>query len=709
MTHFNERFEEYLDEESGMMKSFLHFVEENDKIRSSYMMGDKESLYQETQNIYRLLTHQNDITHFYFIKPDGQVFLRVHEYERDTDFVERFTFLKAKETGKTFSGIEFGLKKNYTLRVVSPWIVDGELIGYIELGKEIDRILHSLSEHLHLEIFFAVDDNEYIDVPKVAKTLFEQSPKIEGHHVVYSTKTPNSDVLDFFDKNKSYEWLELNEEHYIGYTKSLKDVSKKELGKILFLVNVSKEYKELKSYIKDFSYIMLLGTFLILAVAYLYIVRQQNRLNDTLEVLEEETKKVNQQYREIKSLLSLFDKGNAVLFQWKNDDKWSIDYASVNVTNLLGYTQDEFLNKNKLFLECIHRDDVQQLIDEIEELKANNGDYYQHAPYRAFTKQGNEKWILDYRVSVKNAEGEISHFLSYMIDITTHEERMQNLKKFIDTQDNIVILSDGIEISFVNQKFLDFFKYETLESFKEDHKCLCEFFLKNDRFFHLGKLSEDENWIDVIESLPYSKRIVSLKGNTVEHIFAVSVNTFDEKLKIVSFSDISQTMDDYMQLEEKSLHDHLTNAYNREYFEQNFQVIPHRYLNSSERLGVAILDIDHFKLVNDTFGHDVGDNVLIEFVDLIQQNIRKDDILIRWGGEEFLLVLPIKTEEDLFKILEQLRETIAEHHFRVVGSKTCSIGATLYQENESIKATVNRADQGLYKAKATGRNRIQID
>jgi diguanylate cyclase (GGDEF)-like protein len=285
----------------------------------------------------------------------------------------------------------------------------------------------------------------------------------------------------------------------------------------------------------------------------------------------------------------------------------------------------------------------------------------------------------------------------------------KNIQQLLDYQDNIVILTNGSEINFANFQFLRFFGFKDLNDFKKHHKCICEYFSQSDRFFHLGKIKEDENWVEVINSLPNSQRVVSmLSQNFNIHAFSVTVNRFDDNFMIMSFTDISQTMLNYIELEEKTIHDKLTNALNREYFEQNYEKLIGKYHTKDSYFAIAMLDIDHFKKVNDTHGHDVGDDVLIHFVKTIQKYSREEDILIRWGGEEFIFILKVDSRESLLKALEHIRKIIELEEFPTIGHKTCSIGGTLYFENEDIEQTIKRADIGVYEAKASGRNRVII-
>ncbi len=123
--------------------------------------------------------------------------------------------------------------------------------------------------------------------------------------------------------------------------------------------------------------------------------------------------------------------------------------------------------------------------------------------------------------------------------------------------------------------------------------------------------------------------------------------------------------------------------------------------------GIIILDVDHFKEVNDTHGHHVGDQVLVDMADLLKSNVRTTDTLGRWGGEEFLIICPEADEAGTANLAENLRNAIASHKFPVVQSKTASFGVTIHQQGESIKSVIARADKALYVAKNSGRNRVK--
>jgi diguanylate cyclase (GGDEF)-like protein len=122
----------------------------------------------------------------------------------------------------------------------------------------------------------------------------------------------------------------------------------------------------------------------------------------------------------------------------------------------------------------------------------------------------------------------------------------------------------------------------------------------------------------------------------------------------------------------------------------------------------VLLDIDHFKKVNDTYGHDTGDFVLRKITELIRENARISDILARYGGEEFVIILPETDVEGASKQIERMREIIEKTPFDGVGNITISAGITSYKGGDSCQSMITRADKALYLAKEEGRNRVRV-
>ena len=118
------------------------------------------------------------------------------------------------------------------------------------------------------------------------------------------------------------------------------------------------------------------------------------------------------------------------------------------------------------------------------------------------------------------------------------------------------------------------------------------------------------------------------------------------------------------------------------------------------------MDIDLFKDVNDTYGHKVGDTVLIQIAMILKQSIRSVDILGRWGGEEFLIICPETNINKAEILAEKIRKTIEDYTFPLVGKITCSFGVSQYHQEDETDDTFQRTDKALYKAKHSGRNSV---
>ena len=163
---------------------------------------------------------------------------------------------------------------------------------------------------------------------------------------------------------------------------------------------------------------------------------------------------------------------------------------------------------------------------------------------------------------------------------------------------------------------------------------------------------------------------------------------------------------------ELAVTDPLTGLHNRRYMQGQLDALSQRAARGGSPVSALLLDIDHFKKINDSFGHDVGDEVLREFAVRLASNVRAVDLPCRYGGEEFVTVMPDTTQDDAERIAERIRRYVSGSPFRVAhGSElltvTISIGvATSTGEADTSEALLKRADEALYEAKAAGRNRV---
>ena len=166
--------------------------------------------------------------------------------------------------------------------------------------------------------------------------------------------------------------------------------------------------------------------------------------------------------------------------------------------------------------------------------------------------------------------------------------------------------------------------------------------------------------------------------------------------------------DKAIKYEELSTIDSLTGIFNRFMFEQQLKKEIDRVKRyKKETFSLAILDIDNFKEINDTYGHIEGDNVLKQLVQEVQTHLRSTDVFSRWGGEEFVIILPLTSITDAKQAIDNIRKLISAYQFNKIGTITCSFGITEFTEDDTFHSVIMRADEAMYIAKTTGKNKVE--
>lgn len=187
------------------------------------------------------------------------------------------------------------------------------------------------------------------------------------------------------------------------------------------------------------------------------------------------------------------------------------------------------------------------------------------------------------------------------------------------------------------------------------------------------------------------------------------IPTLNENNEIENFVSIGVDITAKKCLEELASIDKLTGLYNRRMIDEfiNIEVEKHKR-NPYDGLSVIMIDIDYFKNVNDTFGHQIGDMVLSQTAKLMIENSRKSDIKGRFGGEEFIIICPQTTAESALRLAEKIRTTIESFKFEEVGYKTISLGISTFEDNDTVESLIKKADTALYQAKNSGRNKSVV-
>lgn len=198
------------------------------------------------------------------------------------------------------------------------------------------------------------------------------------------------------------------------------------------------------------------------------------------------------------------------------------------------------------------------------------------------------------------------------------------------------------------------------------------------------------------------------KGPNYYWVEATVEPLFDAQGERCGYIQIRQDVTSQIRLEELWMTDHLTGLHNRQSIDQLWEREIQRSVRYGDVFSVLLIDIDHFKRVNDNYGHLVGDELLFQFAQLLQEVSRDTDHVGRWGGEEFVVLIPNTNLSSAVLMAEKIRETIDSFNFTTVGRITVSIGLATYRNGMNQDDLFSVADAALYRAKAQGRNRVEV-
>lgn len=288
-------------------------------------------------------------------------------------------------------------------------------------------------------------------------------------------------------------------------------------------------------------------------------------------------------------------------------------------------------------------------------------------------------------------------------------KKIQNKRRLLDavinTSDDLIYYKDhNLQYIGCNKAFEKFAKKHKNEIIGKDdfeifENRFAKVFRDNDlKVLKTKNMSIDEEWLEIDNKLllfQSKKRPLKCMGTNIG-ILGVS-------------RDITSLYEIQKKLEDQAIIDELTKAYNRKLFNERVKEKIDMYKRYESYFCIALFDIDDFKKVNDTYGHDIGDKVLIEVCKIIKNNIRNTDMLFRIGGEEFIVLYPKTYLEDTILLLEKIKEKIKQTEIIKNHPITISIGVTKIQKSDTEQSLFKRVDELMYKSKNGGKDRITFD
>ncbi len=278
----------------------------------------------------------------------------------------------------------------------------------------------------------------------------------------------------------------------------------------------------------------------------------------------------------------------------------------------------------------------------------------------------------------------------------------------VDRERKIVFWNKGSEriTGYSSEEVVNKYCHNNLlQHVDEQGKLLCFAGCPLHHTIQTGELQEAHVYLKHKEGyrVPVSVKSIPLYNENKNIIGAIEIFT-DERFQ-------KEVIDENVSLKHELMKDPLTQIPNRRYFEFSLKHMIEEYQQFNQRFGVLMFDIDYFKVINDTYGHIIGDEILKLVSKSLTSSIKRHDVVSRWGGEEFIGLFAVDNENDLRAVAERLRNVVMKssylHETKDI-QVTVSIGGAMIYPNLSIEGIIDLADQALYMSKSLGRNQTTI-
>lgn len=432
---------------SIIKRTSMKYLKKIPNASQSELADLRKKIYQALKAPYRRIKNKG-LYQIHFVLPNNHSFLRIHKTEKFGDDLSRIRYSHkyVNKYRKAVEGFETGKTEGLYRYVYPLFDNDGNYICSVGISFSTTYLqkyfINVMNLHTHYLVTKKVldvkvwkykkGDTKYFESAESDDYLLVKTPEHSKENCVIkngSKLKPHKEKIEkLLQKEKPFTIYVENKNDNNDFIEviSFKPVKSTQNGILSWLVSYEKD-PFIKSTIHN-TIVLRITAFIMFAVMFYFIYKNI----DQRVKLQKKTK-------EQETLLSLFDKGDSVLFKWNNDEHWSVEYVSQSVSRLLGYTQEEFLRGNILYADCIEKNDLQTVIKEVEEATNSNKNNFQHKPYRLITKDKKIKWVLDYTVVLRD-DDEITHYLGYIIDITEQKEN----EKLIAEQSKLVAMGEMI-------------------------------------------------------------------------------------------------------------------------------------------------------------------------------------------------------------------------------------------------------------------------
>lgn len=381
-------------------------------------------------------------------------------------------------------------------------------------------------------------------------------------------------------------------------------------------------------------------------------------------------------------------------------------YANEEFANITGYTMNELYSLRPCeIVEESYREWGEKIVQ-----RRLNGEKFQqdYKDLKIVTKNGQLKTV---RITTKTIKYQGAYAgmgtIMDITDITEMKKQVKLLSQAVEQMDELVRITDknGI-ITFANDAFVSHTGYRQIDLIGTKNNILKSG--KHDHSFYKNM------WDTILSGKTFRGVFINKKRDNTFYYEEETITPIIDSDNIIQHFvatgiDITERIKTDEKLHKLATIDTLTEIYNRYKISEELDVEIARAKRYGSVFSLIMIDVDNFKKINDTHGHDVGDYVLRELCTVLSNHIRESDRFGRWGGEEFIIVSPEIDNKSDINFCEKLRKAVEIHPFKHIEKITISIGSTTYKKDDIKENLLKRVDDALYDAKESGRNTVKFD
>jgi len=449
-----------IQEQAKKLSVALSLIKRDQRFLNAMERGDRKTLLKEGLTLFPLLRSDYGITHFYFHDTSRVNLLRVHQPSRFGDIINRFTLLAAEKTQDISYGIELGPLGTFTLRVVSPVYKGEKLLGYIELGEEIENILLDLKQVAEVD-FFIIIDKKYLSGEdwRQGMAMLERQPfdweLLPESVIAMASMEVIPDSLmrilarDIYETAPPQQTIKINEESFSYWFMPLFDAGGHQVGEMLLLHDITLDIAAAKGEMKTLGTLFFILAALLSGLFYWILGRIERQLVVSQNQLLEEGRQrevaqarhVDELGREVAAhieteaslaksnsqLERLLVASPAVIYRCKAEGDFATTFISENIRGILGYEAREFIDDPGFWADHLHPDERKAVLSGVA--KVLDDDAYVHE-YRFLGKDGEYRWVHDGLKLVYDQFGKPLEIAGYMADITERKKSEADAMNF---------------------------------------------------------------------------------------------------------------------------------------------------------------------------------------------------------------------------------------------------------------------------------------